>query len=207
MTGSAERHPGGTLPFICGLHFFPGYHCPLCRAIFASKRGYQIHTKNETCINQCSSEHAHIPIFKQFDDIQLAKSWMAHEKIDSKFTVRDSNPDEPRYLYHCIQNVQDKREKVTQNKRKRHTKKTESCPAGFKLSKRIVCQCPEASLHSSQKCLNYTEKIIIRGCLSHSHALQVRNLRLSISDRTFILSKLRDGVPPSVILEKKSLDS
>lgn len=132
-----------------------------------------------------------------------AIEYISISKLDTVFTTRTSTSIYRRY--NCRENVLDRVNSPKRKVYKAHSSasvKTVKCMAGFKVQKRIICNCSmDSQTQDNCLCDSAKEEYVIRGCLSHSHEEQCRNKRLSPLTKAFILKKLKDGVPIEKILE------
>ena len=205
MSGSLEQQDGGVEAF----------HCFGCKRVFTSKKGLKYHQKDDRCQSvSCSEAHEHRKVFQSFPSKETALNWINQNELDSQYVVfqgQAKNRPGTYIQYRCINDSRSKKKgsDSTSKKRKSASKKVENCVSSFSIAKARMCQCNGLDLNpnSSLMCENATDKFVIRGCLQHTHAVNIALTRLSVTTKSQVSHDLKLGVSPDVLVEKQFIQN
>lgn len=187
-------------------------HCPKCRQVIRSQLQLQRHKESGACDRFfCRQEnHAHDIVDESFETLIEAKAYITQTELDKFFIIKWSV--DGHVLYRCrhyrmqaiTPPIQSDSEK---HKRKKTCVPALGCTAVLRIDQMTMCQCLPTNdtvngANLGTLCLHQSDRIRVRGCLTHSHGQEIRFLRMSQVDKDFYISMLNLGLSKDTILQR-----
>lgn len=170
------------------------FHCSRCRKVFSCPVSMRKHVKKnadcDSCERFCREDHTHQIVQEEFDVMDEAFEWYYSNEIDRYITVISSTPQFKTFA--CNQ-------RINHRKEFKKTKKQFKCPARFAFRRSEVCTCGD---YSGELCKSPKFRILVYGCIAHSHPMEQNNFRLSKLTKDRIRKDLEKGLGADEIVKQ-----
>ncbi|XP_059090576.1 uncharacterized protein LOC131886305 isoform X2 [Tigriopus californicus] len=171
----------------------PIFHCQKCRKTFASRFGCRAHVRKNACskVSHCPGKHDHRWVELDVETMAIALEWFHSQELDRFFFKESSRPS--LRIFRCSQRSRKSSSPI------KKTKKIYDCSAKIVFRQATLCQCEDTI---TEICRNGKPMVLIYGCLTHSHPIDRKNIRLSKVTKNQALKLLQSGLEHGDIIEK-----
>lgn len=198
-SNSASGGDGGDAPESIALIYSgsPLYHCFKCRKVFSNRPSLRKHVKANIsltmCRPLCREDHTHQIIQEEFDEMDEAFEWYHSNEFD-RYVMRFSSAKSFK-TFVCTQ-------RANHQKGSKKTKKQFKCPARMIFRRGEVCMCED---FSEELCKSSKFRILVYGCVAHSHPMEQKNFRLSKLTKDRIRKYIERGMRVDEIVKQFGL--
>ncbi|TRY78690.1 hypothetical protein TCAL_04239, partial [Tigriopus californicus] len=170
----------------------PLFHCFKCRKVFSCRLAMRKHVKayagQTGCKPCCREDHIHQSIQEEFDTMEEAYKWYYSNELDRYISGYTTIPSLKSFK--CSQ-------RTNSQKGAKKTKKLFNCPAKMSFRRAEVCMCSDVS---QDRCTIQQFRILVYGCVAHSHPMEQKYFRLSKVTKDRIRTYLKSGMSIKDIL-------